>query len=476
MSSDHPSIWAELVAGKLQWSGLEKYVRTVGYAGGEAGWDVEQDGVSFFTDRYGICPIYYSHSKDFFGCSTSLQTLARNLPQLTLNAHALSSFFQIGFFCNEETPFNEIRVLFSGVRASWKNGDLHLGETPLVPNRLEVTYEQAMDGYIDLFRQSIQKQLADYGRPDAMLLSGGRDSRHILLELHAQNVAPEVAATVQRPLKDSSDPDVAKELTSRIGIRHEILQQDPLAYDSLFQTMLITNFETDEQDWYRSAFRWLGKHTQTSMDGLAGDRVSGQFHYEGFKPSLIMNDDLDESVDALVKRWGAPQERAVIACSNLGIEFDRDAVYAIVHEALKKCIYFQNAYMQFYLNTRTRREIARGPIDMGQNKFSFPYLDPDLVDFLSSVPPEITRQFEFHADVIKRAYPEFADIPYANALFRNQKSGRVAQSIRMRAGRFLKTKKPQGLLVRKPVWWQFAYVDALKSVIAKQRQNAQTTC
>ena len=42
-----------------------------------------------------------------------------------------------------------------------------------------------------------------------------------------------------------------------------------------------------------------------------------------------------------------------------------------------------------------------------------PYLDHEVFDLLSSLPPVIFEDHAFHDDAIARAYPEFADLPYA---------------------------------------------------------------
>jgi hypothetical protein len=41
-----------------------------------------------------------------------------------------------------------------------------------------------------------------------------------------------------------------------------------------------------------------------------------------------------------------------------------------------------------------------------------PYLEPELYDFLASLPAEMLLDHAFHTDTISRTYPEYADIPY----------------------------------------------------------------
>jgi hypothetical protein len=45
-----------------------------------------------------------------------------------------------------------------------------------------------------------------------------------------------------------------------------------------------------------------------------------------------------------------------------------------------------------------------------------PYLDRDLFDFLTSLPGPMLEDRRFHNDVIRRAYPKYAGIPFSMEL------------------------------------------------------------
>ena len=71
----------------------------------------------------------------------------------------------------------------------------------------------------------------------------------------------------------------------------------------------------------------------------------------------------------------------------------------------------------FLFTERNRREIALAPYAIMNKRVPLvqsPYLDHDLYEFLTSLDMEdVFKDDVFRREVIARAYPEYADIPYA---------------------------------------------------------------
>jgi hypothetical protein len=224
------------------------------------------------------------------------------------------------------------------------------------------------------------------------------------------------------------------------------------------------------------------------MDGLAGERISGQFDCVATSKNarltgkslssqagsndgvygLLREGKIDEAASEIVSIWNKSPVNAANACSKLGIAFDPDAVNSNVHTALTDCLSTPNPFQWFYLRTRTRREIARSALNMGSKirNFTFPYLDPDLTNFLTSMPMNVTQRYGFHTEVIKCAYPESADIPFAESSFQPESRARkrIIQAARMRVGYALSSGLQWKIPLRNPVWWQLSYCQALKKI------------
>ena len=81
-------------------------------------------------------------------------------------------------------------------------------------------------------------------------LSGGRDSRHILLELMRVGYKPDFCPTVKYfPPRNNEDLRVATLLPERLDVRHVLLEQAVSQFAVEMRKNAITGFLTDEHQW-----------------------------------------------------------------------------------------------------------------------------------------------------------------------------------------------------------------------------------
>jgi hypothetical protein len=73
-------------------------------------------------------------------------------------------------------------------------------------------------------------------------------------------------------------------------------------------------------------------------------------------------------------------------------------------------------YQAFWFWNRTRREISfvSSAVFASADAVFCPYLDQDFVDFGLSLPFSVTRDQQLHNDAIRIAYPDYADLPFAD--------------------------------------------------------------
>ena len=156
-------------------------------------------------EEFGFVPRFVTHDGIEHSRLIDAVQAARSV---SIDFRALNIFFRTGLFLNGATPFNEIR---------------RFSPSPLFVSQSEFSYEQAVEQYIALFRQAVARRTQSSA---AIGLSGGCDSRHILLELHRQRRLPQYAVTLdlaERP----SEAQAASELARRIGIKHIVLTTRP---------------------------------------------------------------------------------------------------------------------------------------------------------------------------------------------------------------------------------------------------------
>src|SRR5262245_48488621 len=159
-------------------------------------WSWDGDRLRVRNDRYGCYPFYYFANSNEIAISTSIVRLLEAGASPDLDEAGLAAFLRLGFFLGEDTPFLEIRALPPSAVLQWGNVD-SVVSGPLTTTRPDnSTRDGAIDGYISLFRDAVRRRQPS--RPNvAVPLSGGRDSRHILLELCEQGLRPDFCLTAR---------------------------------------------------------------------------------------------------------------------------------------------------------------------------------------------------------------------------------------------------------------------------------------
>ena len=159
--------------------------------------------------------------------STSLLRLIALGAPLEIDDDALAVFLRLGFFVGNDTPFRAIRAVPPNVTFQWEPTRFVVSGGYVQSQPCGLTREEALDAYIESFRRAVQRRLPVDAR-FAVPLSGGRDSRHILLELCHLGYRPQFCITIPRyPPRAPEDERVATLLTRELGVPHTLLPQLP---------------------------------------------------------------------------------------------------------------------------------------------------------------------------------------------------------------------------------------------------------
>ena len=380
-----------------------------------AGWHWDGSQLVIETDRYGIYPLFAWTTPDSFALSSDLEALLGLGAPRTLDYDALSVFLRVGFFVGTDTPFRAIRAVPPRPVLEWTaDGPRLLARRPPVV-RHALTRDQAIDGFVETFRIAIARRLpaAEFQLP----LSGGRDSRHILLALLEAGARPSACVTVPHfPPRGGDDVAVAAELCRSVGIPHVVLRQSRDRRQAEWLKNRWTHLCTDEHAQFMAVAEHLRASTRETYDGIAGDVLSqssylnaeihARFkrrHGRGVADYLL--DGYGTSVsDAALKRLVAPEvfrevprERAI----------DRLLEEVLVHAPAP------NPTSSFFFWNRTRREVALSPFALMRDVQVYaPYLDRDVVNLLTGLPASLLMDRTLHTDAIARAYPSVAGVRY----------------------------------------------------------------
>lgn len=379
-----------------------------------ARWSWDGARLKIQNDRYGFFPLFYYCKDGEIGVSPSIHRLIKEGAPTELDEAGLAVFLRLGFFIGEDTPYKHIRVLPPNALLEW-DGSIKLQSPGYVltqPN-FTISRDEAIDNYIALFRQSIQR------RPPpteqfTVPLSGGRDSRHILLELLHQGHRPQCCVTIKYyPPRSNEDAQVAAEITRELDLPHILLDQKESWFKAEYKKNLATNFCSDEHTWYIGASNYLAKNFKVVYDGIAGDVLSAGLFVTSKRVELFQSRHTTNIANELLQ----DQNEAVLSAlltPRMYARYGRHLAINRLQPEIEKHLNSPNPVGSFFFWNRTRREIALVPYGLlGSLPSVFsPYLDHDLFDFLVSLPVTMLADHTFHTDTILKAYPQHAHLRY----------------------------------------------------------------
>lgn len=370
------------------------------------------------NDRYGFFPIFYYCKDGEIGVSPSIYRLIKEGAPTELDEAGLAVFLRLGFFIGEDTPYRYIRALPPNSTLEWDGTvKLESGGYTLGKLGFAISRDEAIDNYIGLFRQSIQRRLPP-SMHFALPLSGGKDSRHILLELLHQGQRPECCVTIKYyPPRSNEDAEVAAKITHELGLPHVLLDQKESWFKAEYKKNLATNLCADEHAWYLGASDYLSKNFKVVYDGIAGDVLSAGLFVTAKRLELFQ---AGHTEDIAIDLFQSQNEAVLCALLTPAIYARLGRELAITHlqPEIEKHLGSPNPVGSFFFWNRTRREIALIPYGLlGSLPTVFsPYLDHDLFDFLTSLPVAMLADHTFHTDTLLRAYPQYSHIPYQGQL------------------------------------------------------------
>jgi hypothetical protein len=416
-----PYFHAKRLAGGIEVTGASHCVLGHQLSGGSAGkpdgvyasWNWDGKRFHLENDRYGCYPVFYFARNGDLCVSTSIPKLLQLGAPREYDDTAMAVFLRLGYFLGEDTPFRSIRSVPADASFDWEDGVLKVSGRQDVGKLSCSTRSDAVDGYISLFHQAMLRRDAR-DKEFAVPLSGGRDSRHILLELCRAGHKPNFTVTYRHfPPRNDSDVVCATELSRRLGVPHIVLDQPPSRLKTELNKNLKTSFCSDEHAHYMVLADYLKTRVGVVYDGI-GASVLTQSRY--LKPGWLRDFRAGEYLK-LTRQMLAPSLEEFLRCiltEEAYRRFSLDAAIGRLVDELKKFSDAPNPPGAFHFWDRTRREIALAPYGI-YNEIPVvysPYLDSTLCDFMMGIPADLLFDRGLQYDAIRNEYPEFADIPY----------------------------------------------------------------
>lgn len=382
-----------------------------------AKWHWDGQALTAATDRHGFHALFVYEKDGAVALSPSLVQLAAIGCDPALDEAALAVFHRIGFFIDDETPLRHVRTLPPGGALRWEMGRLTLRDRPVAPRAQAISRKDAVDGLIAHFAASVGRILESAPDPLHLPLTGGRDSRHILLEMLRQGRRPDKCVTVHHNGREMPPEALAaRAICERRGVAHDVLGYTRPRIADTVRTLRLTSLCADEHAQMLPLYDYFLTRPGAVVDGVAGNTLTE-----------ADSDAAETSRMAEAGRYEAIAQRlidghsAVISHNHwrrgagplFSPEMD-DMARTRIAAAIERHSGAPNPVQLFRYLNRMRREISLVPqaiLSSAERVYSA-YLDTDLVDFCLSLPLCVTQDMQLHNDAIATAFPEDADVPF----------------------------------------------------------------
>ncbi|WP_147438865.1 asparagine synthase-related protein [Roseovarius spongiae] len=383
-----------------------------------ARWDWDGARLSAEVDPFGFFNLFLYEKEGEIALSPSLLELVAQGCDAAPDPLALAVFHRMGIFIHDETPLRHVRTLPPGARVTWERGKLRITGGVPVPQEQQISREAAVEGMTHHFRTAMARILEKWDAPLILPLSGGRDSRHILLEMLRQGRRPGACVTFHHNgAAMNAEALAARAVAERAGIRHNVLGHARPRLADAIRALVMTDLCAEEHAQMMPLHDYVLDRGGAAFDGIAGDILTNPDNDAEQFYRLAQAGDFIGIASGLVEGHGRviSQPGWGRGAGPLWSPGRDEEVVEHIGRAVAAYADAPDPYQVFWMYHRTRREINFVPqAILGKAEIVFcPYLDPDFARFCMSLPYTVTRDQMLHDDVIARAYPDYADIPFA---------------------------------------------------------------
>ena len=420
-------------------------------------WDGRQ--LLIESDALGLIPAYLYRHGDDVAVSTSIEKLIQTGARLSVDHRALAVFLRLGFFVGDDTPFMEIRAIPPAARVVWQPGQLEWGGAPFVPRRIEISRSDAIDRANELTSAAVAKRVTT--EEFAVPLSGGRDSRHILLALAALGRRPTFAVTVPRFAPTAAeDQRIAAAVAATVGVHHVIVSQTTAPAAAEARKNVATDYCADEHAWFLPMIDFVRSRVRIAYEGIGGSQWVPGWLADVESRTLWSAGRTGEVATRMLERYsivGEPFLRDLLvtdACS-------RTIAAERLTEELDRHVDAADPGKSFHFWNRLRRVLALVPFGLmrqGGDIYT-PLADRHLLEFLLSLPPEtvsstlMREDKSFHSDAIARAFPAAAHLPFESDGAPHTDARLHDRAFSTSVAKYLLRRSARSRLMRRPYVW-----------------------
>jgi len=380
-------------------------------------WRWDGQALLVTSDAFGAYPLFYAATDDMVAVSASIERVLAAGVSRTLDLDALSGFLAMGYYVDSDTPFRDIRRLPQGGTLAWRPGLIEVSGGPRPFRAHPISRASVVEGIIDGVRAAVGRTISSH-LPGGYLmpLSGGRDSRHLLLELVRQGHPPSRCVTARHypGIGGAEDAPRAAELCSALGIEHETVDLPASIVRAEMRKLPITSYASDEHAWSLAIADRLDGATPQTYDGFPGGTLLQRPWERHPWARLLMEGRVERAAGRLVRpRLGRDRFSELLSPAVRPQLTPRRAAHRM-RAALEPHLRDDNPPFAFRFWNRSIHDLALMPtlILSGAGRVLTPYMDADFVTFGSSIPFGSAGR-DIHEEAIAKAFPQVAAVPFA---------------------------------------------------------------
>ncbi len=358
------------------------------------------------TDRYGMIPLYYQQKNGGVAFASEIKSLLNLEPDEGINLAAFSELLSLGAPLGDHTLYPSVQRLPAGTVLAFRNGQptsTRYWSRGVTQHDPSMTVPQFVEEARRLLSRSITRLTSQIENP-ICFLSGGYDSRRILLELvrHGKPVTACTSPTVRDDNPWTHDIPIARALCAELGVDHMTVDLPPAASfaDLVRHSYVLLDFETDSHPWVLPLLAKIRVGEGVNFDGLGGD-VLFEYNYT-YADEASRMDDPAYLAKRVLRRF--PDIHHLL----FRLKPPQPSLAMRIESALRELPNDENRLGMFYFGNWTRRKaslFAHGLLSLKIDSV-YPYLDYDLVDHIFRLPPLVRRTAEVSKAMLTLAHPD----------------------------------------------------------------------
>jgi asparagine synthase (glutamine-hydrolysing) len=389
------------------------------------GWSEEAREWHVMTDRFGTIHAYYSSNPPRGAIGTFSPAVAESASRRRVDWPGLTGFFAFGFFPEDRTFFEDVRIVRPGTRKVFDASGRPLGEERTFTWRHEPdarrSYDETVKEFGEVLREVLTEQAA--GCRLAIPISGGLDSRTTVAALTEENgTRPDPGSFWSYSYgysEDSIETRIASRVAAARKLPFEALTIGPYLFERLDQILsCIEGFQDITQCRQAVVASRLAERADRVVAAHWGDVWLDDMGLAG--GSAGNGADVVAHARKKIRKAGSEWLTRKVCAHHLG---DHVNVEALLEDFVRREFdrlpaiedpdfrvkAFKTEHWSFRWTLASLRMFQAGAFPR------LPFYDNRMADFFSTVPSEFVAGRRLQVDYLKRQAPDLARVTWQAA-------------------------------------------------------------